>query len=66
MQNDQTIAVVAEACRTVPELHVWEEALVDMKIRKLAVGVGEAKIEVAKVQFNLKLKITKLELKSQP
>lgn len=38
--------------------------MVDAKIRKLVVGVCDAKTEVAKVQFELNLKITKLELKS--
>jgi len=38
----------------------------EAKIIKLATGVYDAKEEVARVKFELKLKITKLELKSQP
>lgn len=38
----------------------------DAKIRKLVAGVHDANLEVAKVQFELNLKITELELKSQP
>lgn len=58
--------MVAEACRTVSELHIPEEAPLEAKIRKLAAGVRNAKIEVARVQFELNMKITELELKSQP
>jgi len=36
----------------------------DAKIRKLAAGVHKAKTKVAKVQFELNLKITKLKVKS--
>lgn len=60
------MAVVAEACRTVSELHIPEEASVEAKIRKLAVGVCKAKTKLAKVQFELNLKITELQLKAQP
>lgn len=48
------------------ELHILEEAPPEAKIRKLAAGVCNAKTEVAQVQFELNMKITKLELKSQP
>lgn len=63
MQNEHTVAVVAEVCRTVPELHIPEEASLEVKIMKSASSVHDAKMEVAKVQFELHLKITKLELK---
>lgn len=64
-QSAQIAATVAEACRTVPELHTPKEASVEAKIRKLVVGVCDAKVEVARVQFDLNMKIIKLELKSQ-
>ena len=40
---------VAEAGMTVPELHISEEALLEAKIKKLAVGVRDDKAEVARV-----------------
>lgn len=38
----------------------------EAKIRKLATGVHEMKTKVAKVQFELNLKIIELDLNSQP
>ena len=43
-----------------------ELVAVDAKIKKLAVGVHDAKVEVTKVQFELNLDIINLELKSRP
>jgi len=43
------VAAVAEACRKVPELHIPEEAPLEAKIRKLFVGMWDAKEEVARV-----------------
>lgn len=58
--------VVAEAWRVIRELDIHEDAPVDVRIQKLVVRVCEARTELAKVQFELKLKITKLELRAQP
>lgn len=58
--------MVAEACKIVLELHIPKEVLLEAKIRKLAAGMGDAKVEVARVQFEMNMKITELELKSQP
>ena len=38
----------------------------EAKIQKLAVGVHDARNEMAKVQFELHLKITELKLREQP
>lgn len=38
----------------------------EAKIKKLVASVRDTKTEVAKVQFELNLKITEFELKSQP
>ncbi len=65
-QNEQTATVVAEACRIVPKLHIPQEVSVETKISKLATVVRDTKMEVAMVQFELNLKITKLQLKLQP
>ena len=65
-KNERTIVVVVEACRTVTELNIREDAPVDARIRKLAAGVRDARTELAKVQFELNLKITQLELRAQP
>jgi len=43
--------VVAEASKIVSKLNIPEEALLEVKIKKLFAGVRDAKIEVAKVQF---------------
>lgn len=64
--NAQLVAMVAEAWKIVLEMHIPEEASLEAKIRKLAVGVCNNKIEVFKVLFELNLKIIELELKSQP
>lgn len=39
-------STVVEACKTLPELHIPEDAQPEAKIRKLAAGVHEAKEEV--------------------
>ena len=53
-QSAQLAVGVEKACRTVPELHIPEEAPLEAKIRKLVVGIHDAKAEVARVQFELK------------
>lgn len=63
--NEHIIAMVVEACWTVPELNIIEDALVDARLRKLVAGVHKAWIELAKVQFELNLKIIELELRAQ-
>jgi len=55
---------VTEACKTVLKLHIPEEALLEAKIKNLATGMCNAKMEVAHIQFELNLKIRELELKS--
>jgi len=49
---------VAKACKIVLELHIPEDTQLEAKIRKLATGIREAKTEVARVQFELNMKIT--------
>lgn len=49
-----------------PELHISEDAQPEAKIKKLAASVCEAKVEVGRVQFELNMKIIKLQLKLQP
>lgn len=65
-KNECTVAVVAEACRTILELHILEEAPFQAKIQKLAIGLRDTRIEMAKVQFELNLKIGEIELRAQP
>lgn len=48
-KNEHMTKVVAEECRTVPELDTLEDVPVDVRIRKLTAGVCEARIELAKV-----------------
>lgn len=62
--NDQVAAMVVEACRTVPELHIPKEVPLEVNIRKMATSVRDAKTKVARDQFELNLKIIELELKS--
>ena len=52
--------MVAEACWTVPEFHIPEEASLEAKIRKLVSGMHDAKAKMAGVQFELNMKITEL------
>eukprot|EP00253_Pinus_taeda_P028291 PITA_28291 len=65
-KNEHTTTMVAEACRTVLELHIPEEAPMEAKILKLAAGVRDAWTKMAKVKFEPNLKITKLKLREQP
>lgn len=65
-KNERTTAVVAEACQNFLELDIPEDVLVDARIRKLVAGVRKAQTELAKVQFELNLKIIELELRPQP
>lgn len=57
-KNEHTNKVLAEAYRIVLELDIPEDAPVDMRIWKLTVEVRKARTELAKVQFDLKLKTT--------
>ena len=41
-KNECTIVVVVEACQTIIELNIPEDALVDARIWKLIAGVGDA------------------------
>jgi len=43
--------MVVKACRIALELHILEEALLEAKIKKLAVVFHDANVEVARVQF---------------
>lgn len=49
-----------------PELHISKGAQPEENIKKLAAGVGKAKVEINWVQLELKMKITKVQLKLQP
>ena len=66
VQSAQLAAVVVEACRTVSELHILNKAPLEAKIWKLVSGIHDAKAKVARVQFNINMKIMELELKSEP
>ena len=57
--------MVAEVCRIVSELHIPKEAMLEANIRKLVASIRNANVEAARVQFDLNIKFTKLELKSQ-
>lgn len=48
-KNERTAVVVTEACITILELHIPEEAPVEAKIWKLHAGVHNAKTELEKV-----------------
>jgi len=48
------------------ELNILEHAPVDARIRKLVVGVCDARTELAKVQFEPNINIVELELRAQP
>lgn len=55
-------SVVVEACKTVPELHIPEDAQPKAKIITLVAGVREAKEEVGRVIFEFNMKIVELQL----
>jgi len=59
-KNACTTKVVTEACRFVPELDIPDDEQVDVQIQKLAFEVHDIRIELAKVQFDLNLKIVEL------
>jgi len=63
-KNECMTKVVAEACNFVLELEILDVEPVDVWIQKLAVGVCEARTKLAKVQFELNLKIVELYLKA--
>lgn len=56
---------MTEAYRIILELHIPEGAPLEVKIINFGASVCNTKIEVTRVQVELNLKITKLELKSQ-
>lgn len=63
-KNECTTTIVAEACRTVLELNIPKDVLVDAKIQKLTVCVHDVRTELDKVQFELNLNIIELELRA--
>ena len=65
-QSSWLESVVIEAYRIVPDLHILVDAQSEAKIRKLVASLREAKVEVGRVQFELNMKITELQLKLQP
>jgi len=65
-QNKQIMQVVEEACQMVPELDIQAEELVEVCVHKLAIGVCDARAEMARVQLELNLQITELQLRAQP
>ena len=46
MHSSHLESAVAEACKTVPKLHIPKDAEPEAKIRKLAVDVCDARAEV--------------------
>lgn len=61
-KNERTTKVVTKACKSVPELDILNDEPVDVTIRKLVTRVRDARIELAKVPFDLNLNIAKLQL----
>lgn len=57
--------MVEEAFRHILELEIMTDLLVGVWIHKLASGFREAKEEATRVQMDLNLQITKLQLKAQ-
>ena len=66
VQNQQLEQIVEEAFRRAPELEIAIDLLVGVRIHTLASGFHEAKEEVMRIQLELNLMITKLQLKAQP
>ena len=65
-QSKKIIQVMEEARRMVSELAIPEEEPVEVCIRKLATRVRYTWTEMAKVQLELNLQITELQLRAQP
>lgn len=63
-QSTQLETAVAKAWRTVSKLHIPKDALLEAKIRNIIVVVCNTRVEVARVQFELKMKIIELGLES--
>lgn len=55
-----------EACKSVTELQILEDAQLKAKFRKLAFGVREARAEVGQVTFEFNVNITELQLNCSP
>lgn len=62
--NSRLESVVSEACKIVSELHIPKDVQPEVKIRK-DTGLCKEKVEGNRVQFELNMKITKLQLKMQ-
>ena len=50
----------------VSELAILEEEPVKVHVRKLATGVRDARTEMARIQLEMNLQITELQLKAHP
>ena len=64
-KNSRLEYTVVEACRTMSDLHILEDAQMEDKIRKLAIWVREENEEIQGVQFNFNMKIMEFHLKLQ-
>jgi hypothetical protein len=60
------VQILEEACQMVPKLAILIEAPAEARIQRLAVGVHEAREEMASVQLELNIQIAGLRLKVQP
>lgn len=58
--------MVDDACRHIPEPAIAADLSVEVRIHSLETGVHEARDEMTKVQLELNLYITELQLKAQP
>lgn len=56
--------VIEEACRMVSKLDIQVKELVEVHIRKLATGVHDTRAEMARVQLEMIVQITKLKMKA--
>ena len=45
-------STVVKACKTVPELHIPEDAQLEAKIKKLVTGVREARTKVGQINLS--------------
>ena len=57
MRSSSPELAVVEACKTVPELHIPEDAQLEAKVIKLAASVRAARAEVGQVTFEFNMKI---------
>lgn len=64
-RRQNLVTTIEQACKSVPEMNIPDNAEASAKVRKLAATVRASKEKVDKVTFDVQMQITEMQLKLQ-